>query len=116
MIRNREVPQLPSAVIEGILRYVPLHHRLKTCATVCKAWAAAAVSATTSMQCKVYGHVANQKLPILQNWLCLPGQQLTSLCITHTELRTRDEKPDNSAMGMLHCSGCLFPSFQGSMS
>ena len=84
---------------------MPLHHRLKTwctgCATVCKAWAAAAVSATTSMQCKVYGHVANQKLPILQNWLCLPGQQLTSLCITHTELRTRDEKPDNSAMGVL---------------
>jgi hypothetical protein len=39
------IPQLPEAVVDEILLYVP--NCLSTCAPVCKVWAAAAVRATT---------------------------------------------------------------------
>jgi hypothetical protein len=45
------VPQQPDAVIERILCYVPLGTCLTACDSVCKAWAAAAVRATSSAQC-----------------------------------------------------------------
>ena len=61
---------------------------------MCKAWAAAAVSATTSIQYELYQDTAQQKLPGLESWLSLPGQQLTSLCITHSALwATGDAQP-----------------------
>jgi hypothetical protein len=39
-------PDLPFQVLVQILAYVPVEHRLSSCATVCKSWAAAAAAAT----------------------------------------------------------------------
>jgi hypothetical protein len=36
----------------------------------------------------MYHHTAQQKLPLLQSWLSLPGQQLTSLRITYPALQS----------------------------
>jgi hypothetical protein len=41
--------ELPWGVLIHILQHVPLQQRLSSCAVVCKAWAAAAVAATSSI-------------------------------------------------------------------
>lgn len=75
-------PQLPDAAIDCILHHVPLPTRLITSASVCKAWAAAAVRATSSVHVTVQRQGAARRLPLLQAWMQQSGQQLTSLSIT----------------------------------
>jgi hypothetical protein len=77
--KGTPAPQLPDALMDRILLHVPLSIRLTTSASVCKAWAAAAVRATSSVQCTLKRQDAAHKLPLLQTWLQQSGQQLTSL-------------------------------------
>jgi hypothetical protein len=59
-------PQLPDAVVDCILSRVALPTRLFTCATVCKAWAAAAVRPTTIVHFIVKRYTQELQLPLLQ--------------------------------------------------
>lgn len=84
---DQSIPQLPESVLERILLLVPLSIRLGTCAGVCKAWAAAAVRVTSSLQFAMQGDEGVQRFPQLQSWLIQSDQQLTSLQISQRDDR-----------------------------
>jgi len=68
-----QISQLPEALMSRILQSVQLHHRLANCSLVCKAWAAAAMQATTEVHtCFSAEHVAS-----LQLWLQQHADQLS---------------------------------------
>jgi hypothetical protein len=111
--KGTPAPQLPNAAMDRILHHVPLSTRLTTCASVCKAWAAAAVRATTNVQCTVKRQDAAHKLPLLQTWLRQSEQQLTSLHVAPKADRVagRDLRSDDS-MGALQLPASQLPSLQ----
>ena len=82
--------------------YIPQGTRLTTCASVCRAWAAAVVRATTSVQCTVQRQDASRRLPLLQSWLSHSSQQLTSMCII-----PKDEKVAGFGWRSTHAMGTL---------
>jgi hypothetical protein len=69
---------LPEALTAQILQHVPQQQRLKQCALVCKAWAAAATEVTVHVE----GSLDNMPpgaLAALESWLVKHGGQLESL-------------------------------------
>lgn len=64
------LPELPEAAIVAILQRVPLRARLNSCALVCRAWAAEAVSAPANINQQLR---SNQHCMQLQDWLALHG-------------------------------------------
>lgn len=79
--------QLPTAVLAQILQCVPLQQRLLGCALVCKAWAAAAVAATSSISLKK-SYVPNS----FAAWMKKHGSKVGSL---ELEIKHRLVKPNN---------------------
>jgi len=69
--------QLPQAVLVRVMQLLPLNTRLRNCALVSKAWAAAAAAATVEIEASLIHHPA-----YLQPWLQQHGVKVTSLVLT----------------------------------
>ena len=69
---------LPEALTAQILQHVPQQHRLKQCALVCKAWAAAATEVTVHVE-RSLDNMPPRALAALESWLVKHGGQLESL-------------------------------------
>lgn len=82
-----------------VLQHVPQKQRLRDCACVCQAWAAAAAMGTDS----IVQVLSTDKVPALQGWLDKHGQQLQSL--KASRWRGWSEKPGVGDQLNLSCAG-----------
>lgn len=81
------INHLPAALLAQILQHVPLQQRLRDCAVVCTAWAAAAALATSRIRTGFcHSKTASwnhQKQASLEAWLCKHGRGVQQLSVSH---------------------------------
>jgi Leucine-rich repeat (LRR) protein len=78
---------LPEALTAQILQHVPQQQRMKQCALVCKAWAAAATHVTVTVERRL-DNMPRHAFAALERWLAQHADQLESLQLsfgTHSE-------------------------------
>lgn len=94
---------LPATVLPQILQHVPLQQRLRDCAQVCQAWAAAAAMATTNIS---LADLTAEKLPSLQAWIEQHGQGLVSLELGVSQAELQLPCPKLLQLTRLHLTAC----------
>jgi len=96
---------LPATVLTQILQHVPLQQRLRDCALVCQAWAAAAAMATTSISSS---DLTAEQLPLLQAWIEQHGQGLVSLelGVSQRQAELQLPCPKQVQLTRLHLTAC----------
>jgi hypothetical protein len=72
--QHEQLPQLPAGILQQVLSYVPLHHRLGSCSPASRSMHAAAVAATDDIYLPNLN--SQQKASELCQWLDRYGSQV----------------------------------------
>jgi hypothetical protein len=93
---HQPVPGFPEAVLDTIFQHIPLKQRLSCCAVVCRAWAAAASTATAHLN----SPVSASNTQALQSWIDRQAGQLASIILRNSDYDYYHAIPTIE----LHCS------------